>query len=112
MLFPLSMVYIWIKRKRKKYLYFATQKNPNLLAEYHHLNWSSFVLGVSIVGLETGFILMYKAGWEVSTGQLVASALLAIVLIFVGYFLYKEAMTAQKIIGVVVCMAGLYLINK
>lgn len=93
-------------------LYFITQKNPDLLAEYHHLNWSSFLLGVSIVGLETGFILMYKAGWEVSTAQIVASAFLAVVLIFVGYFLYKEAITARRIIGIAVCLAGLYLINQ
>lgn len=43
-------------------LYFLTQKNPDLLSEYRQLNWSSFALGVAIVGLEAGFILMYKVG--------------------------------------------------
>lgn len=93
-------------------LYFLTQKDANLISEYRQLNWSSFVLGLVIVGLEAGFILMYKIGWSVSTGQLVSSAFLAVVLIFVGRLLYNEAITAQKIIGVAVCLAGLYLINK
>lgn len=93
-------------------MYYLTQKGANLFAEYHQLNWSSFVLGISVVGLEAGYLLMYKIGWSISTAQIVQSALLAAVLIFVGYFLYKEAITAQKLAGVAVCLAGLYLINK
>ena len=93
-------------------MFFITQKSANLLAEYRHLNWTSFVLGIAIVGLEAGFIYMYKVGWNVSTGQLVASALLAIVLIFVGWLIYHEVITAEKLIGIVICLVGLYFINK
>lgn len=93
-------------------LYFVTKRDGNLLAEYRQLNWASFLLGVAIVGLEAGFLLMYKAGWGVSTAQIVTSALLAIVLIVVGFAMFHEAITWQKVIGVLVCLAGLYLINK
>lgn len=93
-------------------MYFITRKDGVLLAEYRQLNWASFVLGVAIVGLEAGFLLMYKAGWNVSTGQIVSSALLEIVLVFVGALLYKEAITPQKLLGIAVCMCGLYLIGK
>lgn len=93
-------------------LYFLTVKNPNLLTEYGKLHWSSFVLGIAIVGLEAGFLLMYRVGWNVSTGQVVSSIALAVVLVFVGYLLYKEAITVSKIAGILVCMVGLYLINK
>jgi len=93
-------------------LYFLTQKNANLLAEYRQLNWASFVLGVAIVGLEAGFLLMYKAGWNVSTGQIVASALLEIVLVFVGLLMYGESITLQKLLGVAVCVGGLYLMSR
>ncbi len=93
-------------------LYFITQRDANLLAEYRQLNWSSFVLGLSVVALEAGFILMYKVGWSVSTGQIVQSAFLAVVLILVGYFFYKEPITVQKAMGTLICLAGLYLINR
>lgn len=92
-------------------LYFIAG-GSNIFAEYRNLNWTSFVLGFSIVGLEAGFIYMYKAGWDMSTGQLVASALLAICLIFVGYIFYKEQFTITKIAGIVICMVGLFFINK
>lgn len=54
---------------------------------------------------------MYKAGWPVSVAQIVQVAVLAVILIFVGYLLYKEAITWNKIVGIIVCLAGLGLIN-
>ncbi|MCQ2437377.1 MAG: EamA family transporter [Clostridia bacterium] len=92
--------------------FFVSQRNGNLLAEYRQLNWASFALGLAIIGLEAGFIMMYKVGWNISVGQLIASALLAIVLIFVGYLAYHEAITPTKLIGAAVCLVGLYLLNK
>ena len=40
------------------------------------------------------------------------SILLSVVLVFVGYLLYHEAITVNKIAGILICMAGLYLLNK
>ena len=88
--------------------------NPgeNLLAEYRKLNWAPFVLGLVIVGLEAGWIFAYKAGWQVSTGFIVQSAFLAVTLLVVGYFLYREALTWNKLLGVAICLVGLYFLNR
>lgn len=93
-------------------LYAITAKNGNVIAEYKNLNWTCLVLGFAIIGLEAGNILMYKVGWNINTGQIVQAAFLAIVLIFVGFFMYKEAITGPKVAGILVCLVGLYLINK
>lgn len=92
-------------------LYFVLGKEPDLLREYSRLNWAPFVLGIVIVGLEVGFIYAYKAGWQVSMAQIVQSSFLAIALIVVGYLLYKEAITWNKVVGILVCMGGLVIIN-
>lgn len=92
-------------------LYFALNKNANLFEEYKHLNWAPFVLGIAIVGLEVGYIYAYKVGWPVSIAQIVQAAMLAVILIFVGFFFYKEAITLNKIVGIVVCLIGLGLIG-
>ena len=92
-------------------LYFVLGKNGNLVKEYSKLNWAPFVLGIVIVGLETGWIYAYKAGWQVSTGFIVQSAVLAVMLLVVGYFLYHEAFTWNKVVGVVICLIGLVFIN-
>lgn len=93
-------------------LYFLLSKNANLLKEYAHLNWTPFVLGIVIVGLEVGFIYAYQAGWQISTASIVQSAFLAIALIFVGYLLFQEAISLKKIVGMVICLIGLYVINR
>ena len=63
------------------------------------------------MGLEVGWIFAYRAGWQVSIGNIVASVVLTVVLIFVGAFLYREAITWNKILGIFVCLAGLILLK-
>ena len=92
-------------------LYFSLGRNFDLIGEYKKLNWAPFVLGLSVVGLEVGFIYCYKVGWSISILQIVQGAILAMILIVVGYFAYKESLSWNKIAGIVVCMAGLGLIN-
>lgn len=92
--------------------FFVTTKGGNILKEFGHTNWATVVLGIVITGLEVGFICAYKAGWKVNTLALVSSTILAAVLIFVGFFLYKEQFSLSKIAGVVICLVGLYFINK
>ena len=92
-------------------LYFALGHDGSLIHEYQKLNWASLVLGIVIVGLEAGWINAYKAGWQVSTGFIVQSAFLAVALIFVGYLLYHEVLTWNKLLGVAICLVGLVFIN-
>lgn len=93
-------------------LYLALNRGGNLIDEYKSINWSSLVLGVTVVGLEAGSIYMYKAGWHVGSGQIVHSILLAVCLVVIGVIVYREPVTFTKIAGVLICMFGLFLINK
>ena len=79
---------------------------------FNDLNWTSFALGVTIVGLELGYLLAYRAGWNISVGSLVANIFLAIMLIPIGILFFKEGFVLNQIIGVVFCMVGLILVNK
>lgn len=93
-------------------MFFALFRNQNLITELRKANPATVMLGVSVVGLEVGFIYAYKAGWSVSTASTVQSVFLAAALIVVGAVLYHEVVTPGKIIGVVLCMAGIYFINR
>ncbi len=92
-------------------LFFALSDEKNIFKEYARMNWVPFVLGIVIVGLEAGWIYAYKAGWQVSTGFIVQSAFLAAGLLIAGYLLYHEALSWNKIVGVVICLIGLIFIN-
>ncbi len=92
-------------------LYFILGSDGNLLKEYQKLNWAPFVLGIVIIGLEAGWIYAYKAGWQVSTAFIVQSAFLASALLLVGFFLYHESLTWNRLAGVAICLIGLVFIN-
>ena len=92
-------------------LYYVSGTGSSLLKEYGKLNWAPIVLGIVIVGLEAGYIFAFKAGWQVSTAQVVQAAVLAGVLLFVGYLLYHEVLTWNKVVGIAVCLIGLVFIN-
>ncbi|MBC8060328.1 MAG: EamA family transporter [Clostridiaceae bacterium] len=86
--------------------------DKGFLDSLKELNWTSFVLGISIVGLELGYLMAYRAGWNISVGSLVANIFLAILLIPIGILFFKEGFEFNKILGVAFCFLGLLLINK
>ena len=93
-------------------LYFVLSKGGNIIKEFSHLNWASYVLGLVVIGLEVGFLFAYRAGWQVNTAATVQGAFLAISLIIVGYVLFKEPVNANKLLGVAFCLVGLFFINR
>lgn len=93
-------------------LFFLTSDSKNLLAELAKTNWTAYALGVAIIGLEFGYICIYRAGWKIGVASLVANISLACVLLVVGYFFYKEVITLKQLIGMGVCALGLMLIVK
>jgi len=92
-------------------LFILYVKPDNVVYELGKINWTSVGLGIAIIGLETGYILAYRAGWHVNTAPLIANTCLAVALIGVGALLYHESITLKQIIGIVVCLIGMTLIN-
>lgn len=93
-------------------MFFVTTKGGNIIHEFKLSNWATAVLGIVITGLEVGFIYAYKAGWKVSTLATVTNAFLAIGLLLLGFFMYHEVINWSKILGVAICLVGLWFINK
>ena len=93
-------------------LYLTIGSGESLGAQISALNWTPFVLGLAVVGLEVGAIFMYKVGWEVSVGNIVQAIFVAIALLVVGVLVYKEALTGTKVAGIAACLVGIFLLNK
>ncbi|MBQ7740917.1 MAG: EamA family transporter [Eubacterium sp.] len=91
--------------------FFITSKDKNIITEFSKTNWTSFVLGVVIIGLELGYILAYRNGWAMNTVSVTANITLAVALIFVSMLFYKESITVKQVAGIVLCAGGLVLIN-
>ena len=84
----------------------------SLMQEYRRLNWAPLALGVAIVGLEVGSIFAYRAGWQVSTKYVMQSAFISVALLVIGYLVYHEALSWSKVLGMAICLAGLFLMNR
>jgi EamA-like transporter family. len=92
--------------------FFLSRGDSHVLTELKKTNWTSFALGVAVIGLEFGYLQVYRAGWNISVGSLVANIGLAIMLLVVGIFLYKESVTINQLIGIALCMLGIVFIKR
>ncbi|MBQ7760351.1 MAG: EamA family transporter [Acidaminococcaceae bacterium] len=93
-------------------LFLLTSDGKSLMTELAKTNWSTYALGIAIIGLEFGYICIYRAGWKISVASLVSNISLACVLLLVGLFVYKEVITLKQFIGMGICALGLMLIAK
>lgn len=84
----------------------------SLAAEVRKVGWPSFALGAVIVGLELGFLLAYRAGWNLSLASLVSNTTVALLLIPIGLLLFKEELKPVHIVGILLALAGLVLVGQ
>jgi drug/metabolite transporter (DMT)-like permease len=83
-----------------------------VLDSVKNLNWTVVVLGLGALIIEVGFLLAYRAGWNLSVASVVTTISVALILIPIGLFVFKERMSLRSVAGVACCLLGLYLISK
>jgi len=109
----LSLVVTYLVAAGVSLLFFlAGSRQGTLGEEFRQLNWTSVVLGVVVVALEFGYICAYRAGWKVSLCSITANLCLACVLLVVGWMIYREILSPRQLLGMAVCAAGLWMIQK
>jgi drug/metabolite transporter (DMT)-like permease len=81
-------------------------------ASIRSLNWTSFALGLAIIGIELGFLLAYRAGWNISLAAIVANVAVTVILLPIGVLAFKERLSLAQVIGMIICVIGLVLINR
>lgn len=79
--------------------------------EIRKANIASYLVGIAIVGIEMGYLLAYRSGFKLSLAMPVTSSVSIVILAIVGYFIYKEHLNPLKIFGIVLCVAGIFILN-
>jgi multidrug transporter EmrE-like cation transporter len=80
--------------------------------ELRQLNWTALALAAVIIGLDLGFLYLYRSGFEVSLGALVTQSAAALLLLVIGVAVFREKLTAANVAGLVLCLLGLWLVNR
>jgi len=86
--------------------------NPDRLlgVELAHMNWAIVTFAIASIGLESGYIFLYRAGWNISLGGMVCNILLAISMLLVGQLFFNETVSFRQYLGVLFCVIGLIII--
>ncbi|MBE8953995.1 MAG: hypothetical protein SR1Q7_12810 [Quinella sp. 1Q7] len=92
-------------------LMFWLTPHEKILVEAARTNWACILMGLSITGVEVGFVMIYRAGGELSTASLIVNILIALAMIAVGGVFYGEQITLRKIFGAILCMTGVALLT-
>ena len=82
-----------------------------ILKHIRQLNWIQFALAVSVMLIELGFLLMYRSGWNLSTGNLVTGVFVNIILVGLGITLLGEKVNLINTIGIILSIVGVTLIS-
>jgi len=80
-------------------------------AELAKLNWASIGLAIAIVGIEYGFLLTYRAGWNLGIAAVLVNVIGSLILLPVAIFLFKDKISLINILGIIVCFIGLIMLN-
>ncbi|WP_338535503.1 EamA family transporter [Helicovermis profundi] len=92
--------------------YILFQNGNNFIDEVKKTNWAIVVLGLSIVGIEFGFLVAYRSGWNISKANLFASSIIVILLIPIGLAFFNEKISLLNIVGIICCIVGVGLIGQ
>ena len=82
------------------------------VAETVRAAWRPAVgIGLSALAIEVGVLLVYRAGWPLSTASLTMNVALAAVLLVVGLVAFGETLSPRQWGGLALCVAGLALLT-
>ena len=89
----------------------AGRATGGIMANLRHLNWANYLLGLAIIGLEGGFLYLYRSGWSVSVGPICSYTGVAIGLLILGALCFGEHITPRQIAGTLLCLGGIALVS-
>jgi len=73
--------------------------------------WSALGIGLGAAAIEIGFMLAYRGGWNISLLPILVTVCGTTLLMIIGMIAYRESLSFEKIIGVLLCIGGLVLIT-
>jgi drug/metabolite transporter (DMT)-like permease len=93
------------------FTFFFFPAQQGVITELKKLNWASLGLAVAIVGIEFGFLLVYRAGWNLGIAAVLTNVVASLILLPVAILIFKDKISWVNIAGILVCLAGLVMLN-
>lgn len=87
------------------------RQDADLMPMMKTVVWSAMGIGLGAAAIEIGFMLAYRAGWNLSLLPVSVNVFGAVLLILIGLIAFRETLSLVKLIGVLLCLGGLVLIT-
>lgn len=87
------------------------RQDTDLMPMMKTVAWSALGIGLGAAAIEIGFMLAYRAGWNLSLLPVSVNVCGAVLLILIGLIAFRESLSMEKLIGVLMCIGGLVLIT-
>jgi multidrug transporter EmrE-like cation transporter len=91
--------------------FFFFPAQDGVWTEIRQLNWASIGLAIAVVGIEFGFLLTYRAGWNLGIAAVLVNVVASLILVPVAIIIFKDHISWINILGILVCLAGLVMLN-
>ena len=82
-----------------------------VLTELKKLNWASVLLAIAVVGIEFGFLLTYRTGWNLGIAAVLVNVVASLMLLPMAIFFFKDKISWVNIAGIIICFVGLIMLN-
>lgn len=76
-------------------LFFVTSRGGSIIAAASEANWTSYCLGVCIVFTDLSLILLFRAGWDISIGSLIANIACSVIVVIIGVLVLCNKLARQ-----------------
>lgn len=75
-------------------------------------NWRVWLVAFGFILIELGFLLAYRAGGHMQWSGIAVNGMAALLLVPVGILVFREPFSWEKLAGIVITLAGLFLLMR
>ncbi len=93
-------------------LFFLYPLQGGVVEGFKGLNLAVLGVAASIVLIELGFLLAYRAGGSLQASYVTSAAFTTALLVLIGTLAYAEKLTLSKAAGLGLCLAGIWLLSR
>ena len=90
----------------------ADPSGRNFTTSLKSSNWAVIGIGIGATVIEVGFLLAYRAGWNINSASVICNIAVALILIPIGLLAFKEHLSLRSAAGIGCCLVGFYLLSK
>lgn len=92
-------------------LYFKTRNTLIKSGFENKISWQVIAFGLTIILIDTGFLLAYREGWEFGLLNIILNFIVLIILAIIGKIFFKENLSFINILGIGIGILGVTLLN-